>query len=102
MHKFVVLYPPQPDHEAFKSYYVETHVPLASRIPGVKAMRYSFDVATVAGDAPFACVFEAEFEDGAAFGAAMGSPEGQATAADVANFAKVAPTILHYPVTEAT
>jgi hypothetical protein len=43
-------------------------------------------------------VFEAEFRDGAAWGAAMGSPEGQAVAADVANFARNPPTLIHYPV----
>jgi hypothetical protein len=31
-------------------------------------------------------------------GAAMGSPEGQAVAGDVPNFAKVAPTLIHYSV----
>jgi hypothetical protein len=43
-------------------------------------------------------VFEADFADGAAMGAAMGSPEGQATAADVPNFAEVPPTLMHYEV----
>lgn len=100
MQKFVVLYPPQPDLDAFKAYYVETHVPLAAKIPGLMGMRYSFDVQTLAGDAPVACVFEADFEDAAALGAGVGSPEGQAVAGDVANFAKVPPTILQYATVE--
>ncbi|MBN8819554.1 MAG: EthD family reductase [Sphingomonas sp.] len=98
MHKIVVLYPPQPDPVAFKAYYLATHIPLARKLPGLLALRYSFDVAGVGGDAPYFCVFEAEFSDGAALGAAMGSPEGQAVAADVPNFAPVAPTLIHYPV----
>lgn len=101
MQKFVVLYPPQPDFEAFKAYYIATHVPLAAKIPGLKAMRYSFDVQTLAGDAPFACIFEAEFEDAAALGAGISSAEGQAVAADVANFAQVGPTILQYATDDA-
>jgi len=100
MQKFVVLYPPQPDIEAFKAYYVETHVPLAAKIPGLKGMRYSFDVQMLAGDTPYACVFEADFADAAALGAGVGSPEGQAVAGDVPNFAKVPPTILQYATTE--
>jgi uncharacterized protein (TIGR02118 family) len=98
MHKIVVLYPPQPDPAAFKAYYLATHIPLARKLPGLLALRYSFDVAGVGGDTPYVCVFEAEFRDGAALGAAMGSPEGQAVAADVPNFAQVPPTLIHYPV----
>jgi uncharacterized protein (TIGR02118 family) len=98
MHKIVVLYPPQPDPERFKAYYLDTHIPLARKMPGLLVLRYSFDVQGVGGDAPYFCIFEAEFADGAAMGAAMGSPEGQAVAADVPNFAEVAPTLIHYPV----
>jgi uncharacterized protein (TIGR02118 family) len=95
MQKLVVLYPPQPDLDAFKAHYLATHVPLARKIPGLQALRYSFDVETLAGDARYACIFEAEFADAAAMGAGMGSPEGQAVAADVANFAQVPPTLIH-------
>lgn len=99
MHKIVVLYPPQPDPEAFMAYYTRTHIPLARKLPGLIAMRYSFEVAGVApGEPPYSCVFEAEFSDGAALGAAMGSPEGQAVAADVANFAQIPPTLIHYAI----
>jgi uncharacterized protein (TIGR02118 family) len=98
VHKIVVLYPPQPDPEGFKAYYVNTHIPLARKLPGLLALRYSFGVQGVGGNAPYFCVFEAEFRDGAALGAAMGSPEGQAVAADVPNFARNAPTLIHYPL----
>lgn len=98
MHKLVVLYPPQPDMDAFKAYYVGTHIPLARKIPGLKALRYSFDVQTMAGDAQYACIFEAEFDDIAALGAGMGSPEGQVVAADVPNFAQVPPSLINYRV----
>ncbi|MCB9954891.1 MAG: EthD family reductase [Parvularculaceae bacterium] len=98
MQKLVVMYPPQPDMDAFKAYYVGTHIPLARKIPGLQALRYSFEVETLAGDARYACIFEAEFEDGAALGKGMGSPEGQAVAADVPNFAKNPPSLIHYRV----
>jgi len=100
MHKIVVLYPPQPDPDAFKAYYVATHIPLARKLPGLLALRYSFDVQAVGGESPYFCIFEAEFSDGAAMGAAMGSPEGQAVAGDVPNFAQIAPTLIHYPVAD--
>ena len=98
MQKLVVLYPPQPDMDAFKAYYVGTHLPLARKIPGLKALRHSFDIVTLAGEVQYACIFEAEFEDGAALGAGMGSAEGQAVAGDVPNFAQVPPTLIHYHV----
>jgi uncharacterized protein (TIGR02118 family) len=98
VHKIVVLYPPQPDPEAFKAYYLKTHIPLVRRMPGLLALRYSFAVQAVGGAAPYFCVFEAEFRDGAALGAAMESPEGQAVAGDVSNFAKNPPTLLHFPI----
>ncbi len=98
MHKIVVLYPPQPDPEAFNADYLGTHIPLVRKLPGLLALRYSFAVQGVAGESPYFCIFEAEFRDGAALGAAMGSPQGQAVAADVPNFASNPPTLIHYPV----
>ena len=98
LHKIVVLYPAQPDPAAFKAYYVETHIPLVRKLPGLMALRYAFDVQGVGGESPYFCVFEAEFADGPALGAAMGSPQGQAVAGDVPNFAQVPPTLIHYSV----
>jgi uncharacterized protein (TIGR02118 family) len=98
MHKIVVLYPPQPDPEAFKAYYIKTHIPLVRKMPGLLALRYSFEIQGAGGASPYFCVFEGEFRDPAALGAAMASPEGQAVAGDVPNFAKNPPTLIHYSV----
>jgi uncharacterized protein (TIGR02118 family) len=98
MHKFVALYPAQPDPERFKTYYLDTHIPLARKLPGIQALRYSFDVEGVGSGSPYFCIFEAEFADVAAMGAAMGSVEGQAVANDVPNFADVPPTLIHYEI----
>ncbi|MBT2187378.1 EthD family reductase [Sphingobium nicotianae] len=99
MHKIVVLYPPQPDPDAFKAYYEATHIPLVRKLPGVLGFRYSFNVEALGGESPYFCIFEADFADGAAMGAALQSPEGGAVAGDVPNFAPVSPTLIHYPVT---
>jgi uncharacterized protein (TIGR02118 family) len=98
MHKLVVLYPPQPDPEKFRSYYTEKHLPLAEKLPGMRAYRYAFDVAAPGGESPYWCVFEAEFDDVGAMGAAMQSPEGQAVAADVPNYASGDVVMIHYDV----
>ena len=36
MHRLLVLYNEPKDPAHFRKYYVETHLPLASKIPGVK------------------------------------------------------------------
>jgi uncharacterized protein (TIGR02118 family) len=98
MHKLVVLYPAPADPEAFREYYVATHIPLVAALPGLRAMRYSFNVAAADGDSPYFAIFEGEFDDAAAMGRALGSPEGRAVQADVPNYATGGATVLHYPV----
>jgi len=44
VHKLIVLYGHPKDPAHFRRYYVETHLPLAARLPGLKGSRYSFAV----------------------------------------------------------
>jgi uncharacterized protein (TIGR02118 family) len=83
MHRLLVLYPPPTDPAAFREYYEGNHLPLAARMPGLRGLRWGFDVAAPGGDSPYFCVFEADFDDAGALDAALASPEGEATAADV-------------------
>src|ERR1039457_2236781 len=99
MHRLLVLYDEPNDPAHFKKYYVETHLPLASKIPGVKAASYSFDVKPLGpGKPPYFCVFEADFGSEAALMSALGSREGQAVAGDVPNFASGCVTMVHFAV----
>ena len=99
MHRMLVLYPPPSDPDAFRSYYVDTHLPLAEKIPGLRSYTYGFDLATPDGsDSPYFAKFEGEFDDEASFLAGLGSPEGQAAGADLANFATGGAVLLHYDV----
>ena len=104
MHRVLALYGTPEDPQAFKDYYVSTHLPLASRLPGMRSMRYSFDLSTPDGPAPYFAVFEAEFDSAEAFGAAVSSPEGQKVLADIPNYATGGLTIMDYPLlgTEST
>ena len=102
MHRLVVLYPPPADAEAFRAYYEQTHIPLAEKLPGMRSYHYGFDVGSPAGESPYFCVFEAEFDDAAALGAAMGSPEGQAVTADVPNYATGGATVVSFDVAGGT
>jgi uncharacterized protein (TIGR02118 family) len=98
MHKLLVLYNEPKDPAHFRKYYVETHVPLAKKLPGLKSSRYTFDAKALGpGKAPF-CIFEAEFENEAAFTAALQSKEGKAVADDVPNYASGGVTLVHYAV----
>ena len=99
MHKLLVLYNEPKDPAHFRKHYLETHLPLASKLPGVKAAHYTFDVKPLGpGKAPYFCIFEAEFESEAALMGAHWSKEGQAVAADVPNYASGGVTMVHFAV----
>jgi uncharacterized protein (TIGR02118 family) len=99
MHKLLVLYGHPKDEAHFRDYYVNKHLPLASKMPGVRNTHFSFDIVALGADkAPYFCIFEAEFESADALRAAFASPEGKATAADVPNYATGGVTILHHPI----
>ena len=105
MHRLLVLYPPPTDPDHFRNYYEDTHIPLAAKMPGLRGYRYGFDVAAAEGEAPYFCVFEADFDDAAALSAALGSAEGQAGSAegqavlaDVPNYATGGVVSLNYEI----
>lgn len=100
MHRLLVLYPPPTDPAAFRAYYEATHLPLASQLPGLRRFSWGFDVAAPGGDTPYFCVFQADFDDAGALDAALASPEGEATAADVPNYATGGAVLLRYDVSE--
>lgn len=88
MAKLVVLYRTPTDKAAFDAYYRATHIPLAYKIPGLKKYEISEGpVGTPAGPSDVHLVATLSFENLAAIQSALGSPEGQAAAGDLANFA---------------
>jgi uncharacterized protein (TIGR02118 family) len=61
MRKIVVLYGHPTDADRFRRYYEETHLPLAAKLPGLKASRHSFDlVGTGGSSSPYFCMWEGE------------------------------------------
>jgi uncharacterized protein (TIGR02118 family) len=97
MYRILALYPRPTDPEHFQTYYERTHIPLAKTLPGLRDIRYSFDVKPLMSDAsPYFCICELEFDSEAAAMAALQSPEGQAVAGDVQNYASGGITLLHY------
>lgn len=95
MAKLFAIYQQPADAAAFDDYYFNRHVPLAKTIAGLR--RYEVtrgDVMGMAGKHGAYLVAVLEFDSMAAIAAAMASPEGQATAADLANFAAAGVEIL--------
>jgi 4-carboxymuconolactone decarboxylase len=98
MHRVLVLYAAPKDPAHFKKYYVEAHLPLAMKMPGLLAGRYSFAIEGVGAASPYFCVFEGDFASAEAMGAAMQSEIGQKVAADMQNYASGGATVLHFDV----
>lgn len=96
MYKIVVLYNAPKDPAHFKHYYETKHLPLAAKLPGLKASRHGFELAGAGGPPPYFAIWEGEFADGAAAAAAMGSAIGQQVAGDVVNYADGGFTLFHY------
>lgn len=96
MAQVLVIYHPPADPAAFDHYYETTHVPLARKMPGLRSYFVSKGgIQALAGSAPH-LVARLEFDSVADVHAALASPEGQATAADLPNFATGGATILVY------
>jgi uncharacterized protein (TIGR02118 family) len=97
MTRILVLYNKPADTAAFDRYYFATHVPIAKRMPGLRAYTVSAEApGVIAGGAPPYLVAELDFDNGADVAAILASPEGRATAGDLANFAQAGATILSY------
>lgn len=83
--RFLVLWGRPTDLEPFERHYRETHIPLALEIPGLRRYTLSRNIVPVRGADPYYMVAELDFDDLASLQAAFQSPEGQATASDIAN-----------------
>ena len=95
MAKVVALYKKPADAAAFDAYYIGTHVPLAKKVPGLRHYAVNAGpVSTPQGDSPYHLVAILSFDSAEALQHALSSPEGQATAGDLANFAQAGVELL--------
>jgi uncharacterized protein (TIGR02118 family) len=102
MAQLVALYKKPTDAKAFDDYYASTHVPLAKTLPGLKSYEISAGpVALAQGDSPYHLVAMLRFDSVDAIKSALDSPEGQATAADLGNFAQAGVDLLIFDTKEA-
>jgi uncharacterized protein (TIGR02118 family) len=97
MAQVIALYKKPADVAAFNDHYFGKHVPLAKTIPGLRSYRVSSGpVASAAGDSGLHLVALLQFDSLAAIQTALASPEGVATAGDLANFAQAGVELLMF------
>jgi uncharacterized protein (TIGR02118 family) len=90
MAKVIALYKKPADAAAFDRYYHATHVPLAKTLPGLRR----YEIGHPAGDTSLHLVAVLSFDSMDAIQAALQSPQGAATAADLGNFAQAGVELL--------
>ena len=88
MVRFIVLWKKPTDADAFERHYREVHIPLARKLAGLRRYTLSRNLSSVRGGEPYYRVAELDFDDMAALQHAFQSPEGRATAEDVAKLAE--------------
>jgi uncharacterized protein (TIGR02118 family) len=87
--KLYAMYKHPADAAAFDRYYYGVHAPLAKKIPGLEAYEVTRGaIASVGGgSSPYHLIAALTFSSPAAINAGLASPQGQAAAADLGNFA---------------
>ncbi len=89
MTRFVALYRMPADVEGFDHDYRHTHLPLVAATPGLVRVEVSRVRRTVLGEPQVHLMAVMHFADGAAFKAAMGSPEWAAAGRNLAEIGGV-------------
>lgn len=95
MIRIVALYRKPEDPDQFMDHYVNVHLPLVRRTPGLAGLTVSRVVANAfGGEAPYFLITEMSYPDKATFDAAMRSDENKAVARDASSFPKGILTVL--------
>jgi len=96
MHRLTVLYGHPQDPAAFDRYYHEKHIPLAKQMKGLTGWTIGkLQSSNESEKAPYYMIVGLYAETRAAIEAILASPAGQATVADVPNFATGGATFLY-------
>lgn len=95
MIKGTVLYGHPKESEEFEKYYTDAHLPLVTKVNGVLKAEYTKFLTNPDGSAPeYYRMAELYFASPEEMQRALSSPEGQAMAGDLANFATGGATII--------
>jgi uncharacterized protein (TIGR02118 family) len=88
MTKLIALYKTPEDKEAFEKKYFEEHIPLVNKMPGLIKAEISKLKGIGSSEEKFYMQAVMYFNDMDALNAAMGSPEGRASAKNLMSFAQ--------------
>jgi uncharacterized protein (TIGR02118 family) len=95
MARLIALYNHPTDAAAFEQHLADTHLPLARKIPGLRSLETSRGaVMTAEGPGPYHRVVILGFDSMDDLNAGLNTPEGHASAADVATLATGGVTVL--------
>ena len=97
-YQLTVLYNRPDDPAAFDRYYDDVHIPIATKLPGLRGYTVTRPVPDENGDTAYHLVAVLTFGSQEEMAGALSSEEGQAAVADVANFATGGVTMLSGPV----
>lgn len=99
--KLVAIYQKPENPEQFNEYYFNKHVPLAKTITGLRCYEVNASpLMTPQGPADFYLMATLHFDTLQDIETALASVEGQATAADLANFASAGVELLIFETRE--
>jgi uncharacterized protein (TIGR02118 family) len=93
MVRFLVLYQPPSDVEAFEKHYFEVHVPLVKGLPGLRRYTVSRNASPVRGPDPYYMTAELDWDDMDSLRRDFGTPLGQEAARDVEKLSEWCPAI---------
>ena len=83
------------DESSYTGHYIDVHMPIVQRIPGLRNIRFGRVLETADGKPPpYYLVSDVYFDDKASFEAALESPQMKQALADVPNFATGGVTIM--------
>lgn len=95
MIKLIAMYKHPQDEAAFRSHYLDTHVPLVEKVPGLqKTVLNWVKDAPMGGSPEYFLITEMHYPDRATFDAAMASKENRACGKDLMSFAGGLVTLL--------
>jgi uncharacterized protein (TIGR02118 family) len=95
MIRILALHGPPVDPSTYDSHYIDVHMPIVLRIPGVRKIRHGRVIGAPNGEPlPYFLVSDVYFDDEAALEKALASPEMAEAFADAPNFATGGLTIM--------
>jgi len=100
MVKLIALYKAPADPAAFDLHYSTVHTPLVKKIPGLRRLEVARITGAPIGEAQHYLIAEMYFDDQDSMQHSLASPEGKATARDLASFAGSIVTMFYAEIKE--